>query len=35
MQPQTPAEIAVQKTGERSPTAYRFVRERQELFEQA
>ena len=35
MQPQTPAEIAVQKTGGRSPTAYRFVRERQELFEQA
>jgi hypothetical protein len=35
MQPQTPTEIAVQKTRGRSPTAYRFVRERQELFEQA
>ena len=35
MQPQTLAEITVQKTGGRSPAAYMFARERQELFEQA
>ena len=34
-QPQTPAEIAVQKTGGRSPATYRFAKERQELFKQA
>jgi hypothetical protein len=35
MQPQTPVEIAVQKTGGRSPATYKFAKERQELFEQA
>jgi hypothetical protein len=34
-QPQTPAEIAVQVSGGKSPAAYRFAMERQELFEQA
>jgi hypothetical protein len=34
-QPQTPAEIAVQISGRKSPAAYRFAMERQELFEQA
>jgi hypothetical protein len=34
-QPQTPAEIAVQISGGKSPAAYRFAMEWQELFEQA
>jgi hypothetical protein len=34
-QPQTPMEISVQKSGGKSPAAYQFTMERQELLEQA
>ena len=33
--PQTPVEIAMQKSCGENPAAYRFTMERQELFEQA
>jgi hypothetical protein len=34
-QPLAPHEVVAQKTGGKCPTAYRFVRERQELLQQA